>query len=293
MRRKLVKQGNATYTISLPKEWIDRFNLKPGEEIDLEESGMQLVISSIQKQKKYQTTGYDLQDMPENLIHEFLVSLYKSGIKDAEIKNITHPKLNLAKQVVDYTIGFQILGSEKDKIHIVDLGTSDEESLIRAEQQIYWRLLHMIDRVLDKTSKEKEIHDIDLEINKLSFFIQRNLANKYSSNSKNFLVYEKAAVLESIGDFLRSFKIYSSFSDLDAVYLKNIYDILDSLRNQKQELVYFAELRKKLLGLYQLVQKLNKSGKSNSALASILLYKNIKQLFDVCFTLSLDNFKEK
>ncbi len=292
MRRKLVKQGAATYTTSLPKDWVERFNLKSGDEIDIEESGMQLILSSIQKQKKYETLSYDLSKVPESLIHELLVSLYKSGVRDMDFKGVSSEKMISAKEVINNTIGFEILGMEKDKMHISDLGTSDEESLIKAEQQIYWRLLHMIDRVLDKASKEKEIHDIDLEINKLSFFIQRNLAAKFSSSPKNFLVYEKAAALESLGDFLRSFKMYSSLSEEDRKYLRSIYEILEILRSQKTDMVYFNELKKKLESIKSLAEKFKKSNRNNSALAAILLYKNVEQLFDIDFTLNIGNFKE-
>jgi phosphate uptake regulator len=292
MRRKLVKQGAATYTTSLPKDWVERFNLKSGDEIDIEESGMQLILSSIQKQKKYETISYDFSKVPESLVHELLVSLYKSGVRDMDLKGVSSEKMNYAKEVINNTIGFEILGLEKDKIHISDLGTSDEESLIKAEQQIYWRLLHMIDRVLDKASKEKEIRDIDLEINKLSFFIQRNLASKFSSSPKNFLVYEKAAALESLGDFLRSFKMYSSMSDEDKKYLRSIYEILEIYRSQKTDMAYFNDLKKKLASIKSLAEKFNKNNRNNSALAAILLYKNIEQLFDISFTLNIGNFKE-
>ena len=293
MRRKLVKQGSATYTVSLPKEWIDRFNLKSGEEIDLEESGMQLIISTIQKQGKYETIKYDFSKIPSSLVHEFVVSLYKSGQKDIAIEQIEPEKLKLTREIVDSTIGFQILGLEKNKAHIVDLGISDEESIIKAEQQIYWRLLHMIDQVINKNSKEKEIYEIDLEINKLSFFIQRNLATKFSSNSKNFMTYEKAAVLESIGDFLRSFKIYSKMSEEDIHYLKLIAEILDLLRAQRADISYYKDIKDKLTYLRNLAEKSKKKGDNNSALASVLLYKNIKQLFDICFTLNIESFSEK
>jgi len=36
MRRKLVKQGNTTYTVSLPKDWVERLNLEQGNDIDIE-----------------------------------------------------------------------------------------------------------------------------------------------------------------------------------------------------------------------------------------------------------------
>jgi len=292
MRRKLVKQGQATYTVSLPKEWVERFNLKSGEEIDIDESGTQLILSTIEKNKKYETIKFNLANIPEDLIHEFAVSLYKSGLKDIEIEKTNPKKTKETEEVVSNTIGFQILGLENNQIHIVDLGTSDESSIIKAEQQIYWRLLHMIDRIIDKKSTNKEIHDIDLEINKLSFFIQRNISTRFSSNTRNFMIYEKISILESIGDYFRSFKMYSSIEEEEINYLKKVYSILDKLKSNKNDLEHFYELKKLLIQLVNTAEKMKTKSK-NSSLAAILIYKNIKQLFDICFTLNISIFEEK
>jgi len=37
MKRKVIKQGHNTLTITLPKEWADHNNIKPGDELDLAE----------------------------------------------------------------------------------------------------------------------------------------------------------------------------------------------------------------------------------------------------------------
>ena len=37
MKRKIVKQGSATMTISLPATWIKKFNLKVGDELEIDE----------------------------------------------------------------------------------------------------------------------------------------------------------------------------------------------------------------------------------------------------------------
>ena len=145
----------------------------------------------------------------------------------------------------------------------------------------------MVDRILDKASKENEIHKIDLEINKLAFFVQRNLSGKFSNNSKNFLLYEEAATLESLGDFLRSFKIYSSLNENDKEFLNKFYEIIDSLKAEISTFEHFLEIKKKINALQTLVEKLKKKDKNNSILASILLLKNLKQLFEVKFTLNI------
>ena len=45
MRRKLIKQGIDTYTLSLPVKWIRKNNLKASEEVDIGEEGSNLMVT--------------------------------------------------------------------------------------------------------------------------------------------------------------------------------------------------------------------------------------------------------
>lgn len=188
------------------------------------------------------------------------------------------------KAVSSATIGLEIISQEKNKLELLDLSSADEESLLKAEKQIFWRLLHMLDTILDKKTTDLEIKLIDYEINKLTFFIQRNLATKFSSNPKNFLLYEKVSVLESLGDSLRSLKIYSR--DIDEKFIKKIYNILDLLKSDNLENNNLIAIKSEMFHLRKLSeQKQNK--KENDSLAYILIYKNLKQIFDITFTINI------
>ena len=44
MKRKVVLHGPSTLTISLPYSWIRKFNIKKGQELNVEECGKELVI---------------------------------------------------------------------------------------------------------------------------------------------------------------------------------------------------------------------------------------------------------
>ena len=46
MKRKVVKQGAATLTISLPSKWTKKFELKNGDEINLNEKGDALIVTN-------------------------------------------------------------------------------------------------------------------------------------------------------------------------------------------------------------------------------------------------------
>ena len=51
MKRKIIKQGSGTLTISLPTNWAKLFKLKSGDEIDVTQEGKMLVVSTKERFK--------------------------------------------------------------------------------------------------------------------------------------------------------------------------------------------------------------------------------------------------
>ena len=277
MRRKLVKQGNTTYTVSLPKDWVERLNLEQGNDIDIEELGDNLTISSPKNKQKNNSIHFS--SIPEKLAHEIIVSSYKAGIREIDIEGINKSKIDSA---LKNTIGLEIISSKGNKISIIDLGAFDEQNIEKAENQIYWRILYMIERVL-ANAKISEIEDIDLEINKLSFYIQRNLASRYSSNYKNFIVFEKISLLESLGDFIKLFVNHSKLDNRSIKFIKEVSSLLESLRGIKSKEEYIE--------IYEKLAKIKKNLEKND-FSSLLILKTLKQIIDSSMTLVLDKFKD-
>jgi len=277
MRRKLVKQGNTTYTVSLPKDWVERLNLEQGNDIDIEELGDNLTISSPKNKQKNNPIHFS--SIHEKLAHEIIVSSYKAGIREIDIEGINKSKIDSA---LKNTIGLEIISSKGNKISIIDLGAFDEQNIEKAENQIYWRILYMIERVL-ANAKISEIEDIDLEINKLSFYIQRNLASRYSSNYKNFIVFEKISLLESLGDFIKLFVNHSKLDNRSIKFIKEVSSLLESLRGIKSKEEYIE--------IYEKLAKIKKNLEKND-FSSLLILKTLKQIIDSSMTLVLDKFKD-
>ncbi len=46
MKRKIIKQGNDTLTITLPRMWCDKFGVKAGDEVNVEENDNSLIWNS-------------------------------------------------------------------------------------------------------------------------------------------------------------------------------------------------------------------------------------------------------
>ena len=46
MKRRIVKQGHNTHTITLPSQWVKLNNLKSGQELDVVEQENRLIITT-------------------------------------------------------------------------------------------------------------------------------------------------------------------------------------------------------------------------------------------------------
>ena len=51
MKRRIIKQGHNTLTITLPSKWAKKFNINPGDEVELIEQGKDLKIATEKTQQ--------------------------------------------------------------------------------------------------------------------------------------------------------------------------------------------------------------------------------------------------
>jgi phosphate uptake regulator len=290
MRRKLVKQGPSTMTLSIPKNWIDRFNLKNGDEVDLDEVETKLIISSINKAESSKSIEYDFEHISENQVHLFLVGMYKSGLKDIYIKNINPKQITKILEIVSNSPGFEIIDRTKNSLRIIDIGLASEETIIKSENQIYWKLINLIETIIENKSSKEEIYHLDTEINRLSFFIQRNLASKFSINSKTFLEYEKVAILEGLGDALRSYNKYSKKGEEELKILEKISKILEEIRifENKNDNV----LLQRIYGDIELLRNKTRINEKKPEISLVLIRPIIRLIVELYESLVASKIKE-
>jgi len=207
MRRKLVQQGQGTMTVSLPKKWVDRFGLENGGEVDISEINTRVIVEA--PSSGTSTTRYfDCSKMTTNLLTNFFIGLYNAGVKDFELQGLSAEQVKRTSKLASEQLGFEVVKSSAGRVHIIDIGSGDEEKLKQIEQQIFWKLQHMIDSVFEGKNAE-EIKEIDTGINRLCFFTQRQFSLHHAGDSKSFLKFQFISVLEEIGDSIRFFHKHS------------------------------------------------------------------------------------
>jgi len=166
MKRKLVKQGGNSYTITLPKEWIDYNNLTNKSEIDVQQEDNNLIISTLIKQKS-KPINYHINSDQESLTRLILWNIYMKGYDriDLSFENKKQKK-DILNIVENQLLGMVITKEEKLKLEIENITEPDgakEEVLLR-------RIFFIIENSLECLNE-------DLKNNKLSHYqtIKKNV----------------------------------------------------------------------------------------------------------------------
>jgi len=119
MKRRIIKQGHSTHTITLPAKWIKKYGFNAGDEVDMDEQGKNLIISS-EKDFASNKASFDISDLPKFLIQHYLIAIYRSGADEIELrfknpiaKDLKRKKdvkvLNVIQDTVNELIGVEII----------------------------------------------------------------------------------------------------------------------------------------------------------------------------------------
>jgi phosphate uptake regulator len=150
MRRKVIRQGHNTLTVSLPIKWAKAHNLKEGEEIDLNEKGANLIISK-EAYRGGGTINVDITGMHRNSIIMLLESFYNYGYdvinitsKDTKVKWILYDEDWQISKIVNYSanlmVGAELVKSEKGN-YIIEVLTEDSKEKFDLTLRRLFRLI--------------------------------------------------------------------------------------------------------------------------------------------------------
>lgn len=204
MKRKIIKQANQAYTITLPIEWVRENNLNEKSEVDLMPSDKTLIISS-PKGQKLKSVKLNVNGFNSRNISRCINSLYAKGIDEIELTSEEDigPKILKA---LNQNIGFALVSQSKNTFVIKDVGSGNSADLDEMFKRVFQMILTFYESAIgDIFGKEQEeIESLklrDTEINKFCIYLQRAI-NKMSYpdpiNGRTMFTY--SFELERIGD---------------------------------------------------------------------------------------------
>ena len=203
MKRKLVQLGPTSLAMTLPKKWIDKFHLTQGKEVDVEEKDKILVVSTEATGPK-ETTNFDFSGLTPTIMRLMLSAAYKQGLPDITLTNVNKQQKKDIEKAINILVGYERLDQGPKSVRLVDVSRPAEELIDKAQQQMLWKILNMIDEIIAGIHPE-DLQALDLEINRVSWFLQRTIAVYYARSQELFLMFEEAGILEVLGDGLKDY----------------------------------------------------------------------------------------
>jgi phosphate uptake regulator len=210
MKRKVIKQGNGTLTITLPKEWCNRINLKDNSYIDINEHNNTLNISVLSEDDVLKST-VDLKNIKSKRAIDLLLStIHKNGFDEIEIL-YDNPKIlnqveNLTKELF---IGFAILEQSQKRIILRSISKDSFSELEPALRRAFLVTFTLAESILEKM-KKNDFEAIDSLLtlektnNQLTNFCERLIIkNSHFIGEKAIFKYILAWNIEKICDIYK------------------------------------------------------------------------------------------
>ena len=165
MKRKVIKQGNGTLTITLPKKWTDDVGLTGGDEIEVSLSQNNLIATPLKANKKKEIS-IDVDKFERLSFAKFLIACYEQGFDTIDlvftkshVQSWSHGKEE-GNDVINFfvtrLIGFEVLSQTKNRIRIGNIS----EKYVKFDS-ILSRIFFLIEEYLDNLISAFESNDFE------------------------------------------------------------------------------------------------------------------------------------
>ncbi len=237
MRRKVIQIANSTQLVSLPRAWCKQFDIKKGEELNVEEVGSKIEITT-SKAIEIDSISFDLSKTP-HIVPRIIHALYKKGYDQIDLNFNDISQLKSVQDMLrDDVIGYEMVSQHHNKCVIKSIaGTSGDEfnTMLRRTFLILESFSEEISRVLNEKNSSglDTIRYMETINNRTTGFCRRVL-NKYGNQDHKYIsfIYCLVEELEKVADE------YKYLCD----YIKNNPDALKKINKDIPQL--FKELNK-------------------------------------------------
>ena len=206
MRRKLIRQGNESFTVTLPIKWLKQHKMKDEIEIAEKENVLEIRPSGLIEEAP-KIKEFDISGLPEFLFVRIIGACYKAGYDEVKLK-YSSGQIKPIKAVVSELIGYEITESKPEFLVIKRVVKSSTEQYHVSEKKCWHALQAMTEDCLEgikANDKEKlsSVIESDSTIDKFSDYCMHML-QKYTDIevTNSFISYLAVFQIEKIADML-------------------------------------------------------------------------------------------
>ncbi|MFC1730558.1 AbrB/MazE/SpoVT family DNA-binding domain-containing protein [candidate division KSB1 bacterium] len=206
MKRKVIKQGNNTLTITLPKKWTESLGVNGGDELELEESGKSLIVHT----EKTSSKGEIEVDIPKQQYTSRLIIMpYIQGYDSIRIRFPDREVYNKIENFSNYLLGFEIVEQKQNSCVLKNIAKGMDEEFDTILNRLFLVAMstgHELIEALKKNDNSflKEVDNIERNATKLDMFCRRMInTNNYRGKRPATSIYRINCIMEEITDIYR------------------------------------------------------------------------------------------
>lgn len=217
--RKLVKSGNSSIVVSLPKSWIEKNRLKQGDNvfIDEEKSGLTIKKEHKQKEPEKKEKIINVDGKSERVISREIVSGYINNYHYVIFRGKTlNGKSQMIKKYISELIALEVVDDSSERIvarNFLNIYDTELDVVLRRMDNIVRSMMIDMIAAIDNPGIIGNLVDRDKEVNKLNFLISKILKAAHSDpdiaratnidESQLLKYWEINIAVEKIGDRIK------------------------------------------------------------------------------------------
>jgi phosphate uptake regulator len=246
MKRRIIKQGHNTLTVTLPAHWVQQLNINAGDEVNVIEQKGSLIIDAKQHSSN-KSTIVDISNYSIPMIWRLFQSAYREGFEEIKIfydpskelhddayafyasqfeyarmgeRPAQRPTLEVIHGFVNRFIGMEIIDHEKNYCVVKEMGELTSKEFDNSLRRIFLLLFEMFDKVIE-IMKERQtgdisickiLHQMDTNVDRFIDYCCRINNRIYDSSfQKNKpVMFTTLFILELLGDEFKYIGIHLS-----------------------------------------------------------------------------------
>ncbi|MBI4450618.1 phosphate uptake regulator PhoU [Candidatus Woesearchaeota archaeon] len=186
--RRLVKAGQSSHTIALPKPWLDKHSLKRGDSVYLVESGDEIIMkANPAKQTSSKEISINVDKKPIEAVQREVASAYVNNYSSIILTGESLPQLTRqVRSILHDFMALEITEQTQKRLVAKDLLNTEEvavDKTLRRMDMIVRSMLSDIRQSLATGQSMEPIMLRDYDVNRLYFVIARMVRKSFASHS--------------------------------------------------------------------------------------------------------------
>ncbi len=252
MKRRIIKQGHNALTITLPAKWVNRVNLKAGNEVEVKEKDNSLMIeteANVEPQRKIielKNSAQYLQHYPNNIFLRSIDVNYRLGYDEIKLIFDDPHVMDFIEEELEFLLGFEIVDQGENYCVLKSVASSLDIEFDTILRRTFLMLISMLGDSYDAVkngefSRLKSVSKLEKLNNRFTNFCERHLNKKgYTEYRKTIIIYSMITLLEHIADSCNGICLY--FQDMKNGSVKISNKTLKFYKNTLDMMKSFYEL---------------------------------------------------